>query len=73
MALDSNAVWGKAVADAIIAIGITAGTPITTGQLETVWAAIVGEHATQLGKADVAPGGFTNSGGPVTGTGGPVS
>lgn len=48
MALDTPTVWGKAVADAIKAIGVSAGTPVTDGQLESIWAAIVGEHRTQL-------------------------
>ena len=39
MALDSAAIWGKDVADAIAAIGIVAGPAITPIQLETVWAA----------------------------------
>jgi len=48
VALDSAAIWGEDVADAIKAVGIVAGSDITDIQLETVWAAIKGEDRTQL-------------------------
>ena len=48
MPLDSAAIWGKDVADAIKAIGVTAGTPVTDAQLEAMWAAIKGEDREQL-------------------------
>ncbi len=47
MALNTNR-WGDAVAAAIQAEGITAGTPITTGQLEDIWRAIKGEDVTEI-------------------------
>lgn len=77
MALDSATIWGKDIADAIKAIGIAPGTPVNDSQLEAVWAAVKGEDLTQLGQGDVAPGSFVappgTGGGPVTGTGGPVT
>ena len=73
MALDTATVWGKAVADAIKALGIDNSAPVTPTQLELVWATIKQVTIDQLAKSDVAPGSFSNSGGPVVGTGGPVS
>lgn len=74
MSVDSAAVWGKDCADAISAVGVSAGTPITPGQLEAVWAAIKTVTISNLGKADVASGNFIDSvSGPVTGVGGPVT
>lgn len=69
MALDAAAVWGKSVADAIKAVGVSPGTPVNDTQLEAVWTAIVGEHRTQLTtKAATATTGATGVGTP----GGPL-
>lgn len=63
MALDSATIWGKAVADAIKAIGVSAGTPVTDTQLEQIWAAIKGEDRSQLTtKAATATTGATGTG-----------
>jgi hypothetical protein len=32
--------WGTSVANAVKAVGVTAGTPITDAQLEQIWRAI---------------------------------
>ena len=72
MALDIPALWGKDIADAVKAIGVSAGSEITDVQLEAVWAAVVTVHTAQLAQAAVAPGSFTGSI-PVTGVGGPIS
>lgn len=81
MALDNNR-WGTAVANAISSIGIVAGTPITSGQLEQVWQAIKGEDVTEITSnavvstnvavasvTGVTPGGGTSGPGTGTGTG----
>ncbi|MEE8299289.1 MAG: hypothetical protein V3R67_07915 [Thermodesulfobacteriota bacterium] len=47
MSLDKDR-WGQNVADAVAAIGITAGTPITPAQLAIVWKAIKGEDKTEF-------------------------
>ena len=63
MALDSATVWGKDIADAIKAIGVSAGTPVTDVQLELVWAAIKGEDRSQLTtKAATSTTGATGTG-----------
>ena len=48
MALDSSAIWGKDIADAIKAVGVTPGTPVDDAKLEAGWAAIKGEDRSQL-------------------------
>lgn len=60
MALDSAVIWGKDIADAIKAVGVTPGTKVNDAQLEAVWAAIKGEDRSQLtSKADVSSSGAT--------------
>ena len=75
MPLDPPPTWGQQVAQAIKAIGVQAGTPVTDAQLEATWAAVKTIDTSQLGKADVQPGSFVapSGGGPVSGTGGPVN
>ena len=77
MALDKTR-WGNAIAAAVKAVGIQAGTPITDGQLQAVWQAITQEDkieintnaGIELQAADITvPGaGLANAGGPVVGT-----
>lgn len=73
MPTDSDTTWGTNIANAIKALNVQAGTPVTDAQLQQLWAAVKAEDKTQLGKADVAPGSFSNGGGPVGGVGGPVT
>ena len=55
MALDSASAWGIAIAAAVKAVGVTAGTPVTDGQLESIWTAVKTEDRSQLtSKSDVA-------------------
>lgn len=79
MPINSND-WGDRVAAAIQGFGITAGTPITPGQLQQIWRIIKGEDKTEMTtKADIDlpaadiktdPGTFLDSvGQPVTGVG----
>ena len=69
MALDSAVAWGKDVADAIKAVGVVAGTPVTDSQLEQIWAAVKGEDRDQLTtKAQTSTTGVTGNGAP----GGPL-
>lgn len=81
MALDKDR-WGAAVAAAVQSIGVVAGTPVTTTQLELMWKAIKNEDKTEVNtNADidldlgdlVVPGSSgllsTSPGNPVGGTG----
>ncbi len=78
MALDKDR-WGQNVADAIAALGVVAGTPVTPTQLADMWKAIKGEDKTEVNaNADIVllsadipvlPGTFSNAGGPVVGAG----
>lgn len=70
MALDPNRL-GTAMAAAVDAVGIVAGTPVTDAQRKAIWVgvaqAIVDEFTAN---AMVNPGSFaTPTGGPVTGEG----
>jgi len=68
MAMNGSA-WGTAVADAIAAIGIAAGTPITSGQLASVWQAICAEHDTHItNNAEVTVTGVTSGSSSAPGT-----
>ena len=72
--LDTATIWGKDVADAIAGLGITAGDPITSTQLELLWKTIKQVTIDNMAKADVAPGTFNDSlANPITGVGGPVT
>lgn len=81
MALDASR-WGSAVAAAIAGVGVSAGTPITSGQLESIWQIICGQHKTEINDnavvstsvavasvSGVTPGGGTSGPGTGTGTG----
>lgn len=70
MALNPT-VWGAAVASAVQAQGITAGTPITGAQLTAIWQAICGAHDTHITNNAAVSGTVTTgagAGGSVTGT-----
>lgn len=47
MAIDKDA-WGTRIRDAINAVGVVAGTPVTQAQLEQIWRAIKDEDKTEL-------------------------
>lgn len=47
MAMNSNA-WGDRIAAAIKGFGITAGTPITDGQLQQIWRLVKSEDQTEI-------------------------
>ena len=77
MALNKDR-WGLARAAAVQAGAVEAnvqpGAEITTTQLETIWKKVSEADIAEFsGHSQVAPGTFSNSGGAVTGTGGPVS
>lgn len=44
----NNTSWGDAVAAAVQAVGVSAGTPITPLQLKLIWRAVKGEDVTHL-------------------------
>lgn len=72
--LDTATIWGQDVADAIAAVGVIAGAPVTPAQLALIWKAIKQVTIDNMAKADVAPGTFEDSTSTViTGVGGPVS
>ena len=73
MALDTATVWGQDVADAIAAVGVTAGAPVTPAQLALIWKAIKEVTITQMTQAEVQPGGFNIAAVSVVGVGGPIS
>ncbi len=73
MALDGDRL-GSAIATAIIASRPDADVKMTDGDLETMWKLIGKEIVDEIkNNSVVAPGSFTNSAGPVTGVGGPVT
>jgi hypothetical protein len=47
MAIDSNA-WGTRVANAVQSVGVMAGVPVTSNQLEQIWQAIKAEDKTEM-------------------------
>lgn len=62
MALDPASTWGEAVAAAIKAVGVSAGTPVSDTQLEAVWTAVKTEDRDQLTtKAEVTSNGSTET------------
>lgn len=64
---------GTAIASLVAALGITAGVPVTSGQLQAFWTAVAnGFFIHDAANAVVLPGSFTTGGGPVTGAGGPI-
>lgn len=73
MPLKTPTVWGAETAAAIKAVGVTAGTKVTDAQLAQIWEAVKTVTVASLGTGDVAPGSFSNGGGPVGGTGGPIT
>lgn len=48
MALDPPATWGKSIADAVKALGIAPGTPVSDAQLEQFWTLVKTEDTSQL-------------------------
>lgn len=64
--------WGAAVAAAVKALNIQAGTPITDAQLVTVWQTITSEHDSHISAnaavtvPGVQTGGSTITNGTVT-------
>ena len=73
MPLDPASVWGKAVADAVKALGVEAGTAVTDTQLEAMWTAVKTEDRGQLtGKSNIVGATLTGpAGGPLPITLGP--
>jgi hypothetical protein len=67
MAMNSTA-WGTRVAAAVQAAGVSAGTPVTTGQLEAIWQAIKGEDVTEIKNADTITNNVQPGSGTATGT-----
>jgi len=77
MALDKVR-WGNAVANAVKAVGVTAGTDVTDDQLKLIWQAMAGESKTEIntnagielqaGDLQIPGSGLTASGAPVAGT-----
>lgn len=77
MALDKTR-WGNAVAAAVKAVGVQAGTDVTDAQLQAIWQAMADESKKEIntnagielqaGDVQVPGAGLSNGGGPVTGT-----
>jgi hypothetical protein len=74
MPLSPPATIGAQIAEAIEALDIQAGTPVTLDQLKAVWTAAVTQIYNDLqANAGVQPGTFEVPGyGPVEGLGGPL-
>lgn len=73
MPLSPPATIGAQIAGDIAGLVPAAGTPITPTIIEAMWtAAVTRIYADLQSNAEVAPGTFTNGGGPVGGTGGPI-
>ena len=73
MSLDNDR-WGTAVGLAVATFVVPQDRVMTSEELTEIWKDITEAHITEFsGNADVAAGGFTAGGDPVTGTGGPVS
>lgn len=73
MPLRPPATIAQEILDDIDAIGVVPGTPVTDAQRKAIWVAVVTRIYTDLqSNAQVAAGSFSNSGGPVTGEGGPI-
>lgn len=73
MPLPSPALWGAAIRTAVQTVPVSTNTPIDNATLDLIWEKIAEELTDGLGTADVAPGSFSNGGGPVGGVGGPVT
>lgn len=73
MPLPLPTAWGAAIRAAIQQVPVSTTVPIDNATLDLIWEKIAEELTDGLNVADVAPGSFSNGGGPVGGVGGPVT